>query len=206
MSDTAPKVEERTRLELPELFEHAVSASEQGPPTLQLSIGGEWRAATSGETFEVSSPIDGNAIALAQAADKDDVEAAIRAAREARASFRETTAAERLEICERAAEIIDEHLDAFIDTIVIDLGKTSSQAKSEATATRERLGLVREEARKIFGEYLPGDWIPDTKGKSGIVLREPLGTVAAIGPFNYPLFLSASKIIPAIVAGNTVVA
>lgn len=205
MSDTAPKVEERPRLELPELFEHAVAASEDGPPTLQLSIGGEWRPATSGETFEVSSPIDGTTIALAQAADEDDVEAAIGAARDARASFRETTAAERLEICERAAEIVDEHLDAFIDTVVIDLGKTPSQAKSEVTATRERLGLVREEARKIFGEYLPGDWVPDTKGKSGIVLREPVGTVAALGPFNYPLFLAASKIIPAIAGGNTVV-
>src|SRR5918996_1567957 len=65
---------------------------------------------------------------------------------------------------------------------------------------------AREEVRKIFGEYLPGDWIKDTRGKSGIVLREPVGTVAAIGPFNYPLFLAASKIIPAIAAGNTVVA
>ena len=206
MADTAPKVEEPAALELPELFDQAVSASEDGLPTLQLSVAGEWRPAESGETFEVSSPIDGSAIAMAQAAEQDDVEAAIAAARDARASFGETTAAERLEICERAAEIIDEHLDAFVDTIVVDLGKTQSQAKSEVTATRERLGLVREEARKIFGEYLPGDWIPDTKGKSGIVLREPVGTVAALGPFNYPLFLAASKIIPAIAGGNTVVA
>jgi acyl-CoA reductase-like NAD-dependent aldehyde dehydrogenase len=205
-SEAEVKVERPTAVEPSELAEKAVATAKGEPPTLQLFIGGEWRPAASGETFEVRSPIDDNEIALAQAAEQEDVEAAIDAALNARRSFREMTAAERIEICERAAETMSEHFDAFVDTIVVDLGKTPSQATSEVTATRERLALVREEVRKIFGEYLPGDWIPDTKGKSGIVLREPVGTVAAIGPFNYPLFLTASKIIPAIAAGNTVVA
>jgi len=205
-AEVMPMLDEPTSIELPELFDRVARVSDGAPPTLQLLIDGEWRGAQSGETFEVSSPIDDNTIAVAQAAGKDDVEAAIAAACRARSRFREMTAAERLEVCKRAAEIMAEHFETFIDAIVVDLGKTPSQAKSEATASRERLELVREEVRKIFGEYLPGDWIPDAKGKSGIVLREPVGTVAAIGPFNYPLFLSASKIIPAIAAGNTVVA
>ena len=204
--EAAPRVEHPTAVEPPELAEKAVVTAEGEPPTLQLFIDGEWRPAASGETFEVRSPIDDNQIAVAQAADEEDVEAAIDAALRARAGFRDKAAAERIEICERAAETLSEHFDALVDTIVVDLGKTPSQAQSEVTATRERLALVREEVRKIFGEYLPGDWMPDTKGKSGIVLREPVGTVAAIGPFNYPLFLTASKIIPAIAAGNTVVA
>ncbi len=204
--EAAHKVEQPTAVELPKLAEGAVEPAEGGMPTLQLLIDGEWRPASSGETFEVRSPIDDNVIALAQAADEDDVEAAIAAARSARARFREMSAAERIEICERAAETVTENFDAFVETIVVDLGKTSGQAESEVTATRERLQFVREEVRKIFGEYLPGDWIPDTRGKSAIVLREPVGTVAAIGPFNYPLFLTASKVIPALAAGNTVVA
>ena len=154
----------------------------------------------------MTSPIDGSVIAHVQKADTDDVTRAIAAARGARDRFRQVPAAERLEICERAAGILADNLSAFVDVIVADLGKTPDQARSEAEATRERLGLAREEVRKIFGEFIPGDWIRDTQGKSGIVLREPLGTVAAIGPFNYPLFLAASKIIPALVAGNTVVA
>jgi glyceraldehyde-3-phosphate dehydrogenase [NAD(P)+] len=93
-----------------------------------------------------------------------------------------------------------------VTVIVADLGKTPEAAESETKATRDRLRLVREEVRKIFGEFLPGDWIDDSAGKSAVVLREPVGTVAAIGPFNYPLFLAASKIIPALAAGNTVVA
>jgi len=131
-----PTLDEPTSLEFPGIFENAVRASDGAPPTLQLLIDGEWRAAQSGETFEVCSPIDDNTIAMAQAAGKEDVEAAIGAACRARSRFREMTAAERLEVCKGAAEIMAEHFDTFIDAIVVDLGKTPSQAKSEATASR----------------------------------------------------------------------
>ena len=206
---SAPRLDEPVSLRLPGFFGGATDdggGGADGVPIFQLLIGGDWRAAAGGEVFDVRSPIDGTVIARAQKAGRDDVMAAIDAAKGARADFRARPAAERLELCEEAAGIMAEHLDTFIDVIVANLGKTPSQAKSEANATRERLGLAREEVRKIFGEYLPGDWIPDTTGKAGIVLREPVGTVAAIGPFNYPLFLAASKIIPALAAGNTVVA
>src|SRR5918992_3380948 len=199
------KAGERASIMFPELFHDAASGS-NGVPELKILIAGEWRRATSGETFDVTSPVDGNVIARAQKSGTEDVEDAIRAAKEARAGFKSLSAAERLEICKRAAHIMEEHHQAFVDAVVVDLGKTPSQAKSEVDSTIERLELAREEVRKIFGEYLPGDWIADTEGKAGIVLREPVGTVAAIGPFNYPLFLAASKIIPALAAGNTVVA
>jgi acyl-CoA reductase-like NAD-dependent aldehyde dehydrogenase len=189
---------------LPDLFSPALAGGD--PPLLQILVGGKWQAATTGETFDVRTPIDGSVIARAQRGGPEDVEAAVAAAVGARDDFRRQPAAERLELCEGAAEIMTEHLDSFVEAVVIDLGKTPEQAASEVNATRERLQLAREEVRKIFGEYLPGDWIPDTRGKAGIVLREPIGTVAAIGPFNYPLFLAASKIIPALAAGNTVVA
>lgn len=196
----------RVELELPELFAPAVGKGTDGLPELRLLIDGRWVGAASGETFPVHTPIDGSRIASAARAGSEDVEAAVAAARAARDGFRAVPASERLATCERAAELVAEHLDAFVHAIVVNLGKTPTQARSEAGATKERLELAREEVRKIFGEYLSGDWIPDTKGKSAVVLHEPLGTVAAIGPFNYPLFLAASKIIPALAAGNTVVA
>jgi glyceraldehyde-3-phosphate dehydrogenase [NAD(P)+] len=206
--DSAPRLESPAQVRLPKFFAPAVEAGEggDGPVTLQNLVGGTWGPARSGETFEVCSPIDGTVIARAPKGADEDVEAAVAAAVEARRAFGAIAAAERLRICEEAARVMEGHLDSFIDAVVTDLGKTPSQAESEVKATRERLELAREEVRKIFGEYLPGDWIGDTVGKSGIVLREPVGTVAAIGPFNYPLFLAASKIIPAIAAGNTVVA
>lgn len=192
-------------LDLPDFFSSAVERAGDGLTT-RLLIGGEWRPATGDEVFEDRSPIDGSVLVRAAKASADDVEAAIAAARDAREGFRTLPAAARLQICERAAEILGDHLDTFVAAVVADLGKTPEQATSEVKTTVERLGLVREEVRKIFGEYLPGDWIGETAGKSAIVLREPVGTVAAFGPFNYPLFLVASKIIPALAAGNTVVA
>jgi acyl-CoA reductase-like NAD-dependent aldehyde dehydrogenase len=199
------QVHDEVGVDVSEFFRPAILAAD-GSADLQLLIGGEWRAASKGEVFDVRSPIDGSVIARAAKATADDVEDAIAAARQARAGFRAEPASTRLEICARAAEILSEHADSFNRAIVADLGKTTDQAASEVKATRERLGLVREEVRKIFGEYLPGDWIPDSIGKSAVVLREPVGTVAAFGSFNYPLFLAASKIIPALAAGNTVVA
>ena len=204
-SKTLP-AEAPAALSVPSWAQPAIQPEEGATPSLQILIGDEWREATSGETFDVLSPIDGSVIARAQRGGEDDVEAAVTAARAARSEFRSLPSARRLEICKRAAELVGERLDDFIDAIVVDLGKTGEEARSEATATRERLELVREEVRKIFGEYLPGDWVPDAAGKNAVVLREPVGTVAAIGPFNYPLFLVASKIIPALAAGNTVVA
>jgi glyceraldehyde-3-phosphate dehydrogenase [NAD(P)+] len=62
-----------------------------------------------------------------------------------------------------------------------------------------------EEVKKISGEYIPGDWSDDTRGKIAVVIREPVGVVAAISPFNYPLFIQAAKVIPALLAGNSVV-
>ena len=147
-----PTVTAKPALDLPELFAHAVVKSEGAPPTLRLSIGGQWREARSGETFDVNSPIDGSVIARAQKADGGDVEAAIEAAAKARADFRKIPASDRLEICKAGAELMHEHLDDFIEAVVLDLGKTRTQAKSEVSSTAERLELVREEVRKIFGE------------------------------------------------------
>lgn len=199
------QISEQARVDVPDFFSTAI-APDGGTPTTHLLVAGKWQPASGGETFDVRSPIDGSVIARAARGSVDDVDDAVAAARDARAGFRDLPAAARLEICATAADILQNHHDAFVHAIVTDLGKTPEQARSEVKATRERLGLVREEVRKIFGEYLPGDWIPDTTGKSAVVLREPVGAVAAFGPFNYPLFLAASKIIPALAAGNTVVA
>ncbi|MDP9021635.1 MAG: aldehyde dehydrogenase family protein, partial [Actinomycetota bacterium] len=204
--DPQPSAIGPPRLDLPDLFQPIVASTTDGVPTLRILVGGEWQTAETGEDFAVRSPIDGTLIARAQRGGKGDVERAIAAATAARDDFLAVPAAERLRICEDAAQVMAGSRSAFQHTITIDLGKTATSADSEAGTTIERLDLVREEVRKIFGEYIPGDWIPGTIGKRGVVLREPLGTVAAIGPFNYPLFIPASKIIPALAAGNTVVA
>ena len=136
----------KVTLDLPSFFSPAVEQSGDGLTT-KLLIGGEWRPATGGEVFEDRSPIDGSVVARAAKGTAEDVTAAIEAARDARAEFRGLPAAARLEICQRAAAILEDHADTFVDAIVVDLGQTPEQARSEVNATRERLGLVREEVR-----------------------------------------------------------
>jgi acyl-CoA reductase-like NAD-dependent aldehyde dehydrogenase len=203
--DNVPTVDAPARLQRLDWLDPAVQWNAD-MPVLRLFVDGKWLQGRSGQTFEVRTPIDGGLLAQAQRATADDVETAINAAVRRQREWASTPAAERIGRCEAAAQLIQERVDAIAQAITLDLGKTLEAAHSETSAAAERLAMVREEVRKITGEYLHGDWIPDTVGKQAIVLREPIGTVAAIGPFNYPLFLSASKIIPAIAAGNTVVA
>ena len=65
--------------------------------------------------------------------------------------------------------------------------------------------MTMEEARRIYGEYVPGDWATDTVGKMALIIREPVGVVACVSSFNYPLYIAFSKVIPALLAGNSVV-
>jgi glyceraldehyde-3-phosphate dehydrogenase [NAD(P)+] len=96
--------------------------------------------------------------------------------------------------------------EALIKTIMLEAGKPEEDARGEVQATIDRMELTMVEARKIFGEYLPGDWSEDTTQKMAIVIRQPVGVVASISPFNYPLFIASAKIVPALLAGNSVVA
>ncbi len=105
----------------------------------------------------------------------------------------------------KAAEIIRDYKDEFIEALILDAGKPYKNAEGEVKATIERLEKVVLDARRIMGEYIPGDWSHETFETEAVVKKEPLGVVLAISPFNYPLFTSATKIIPAMLAGNAVI-
>ncbi len=173
--------------------------------TFKMLIGGKWQASENGSAFDVHTPIDGSTIAKAQLAAHVDVDQAVNAAKENR-SIRDLPAIERIEIFNCAAGILEQHKDEFARVLQLEAGKTSHDANGEVEASIHRLRLTMEEARKIFGEYVPGDWSTTTVGKIALVIREPVGVVAAITPFNYPLYMAVSKIAPALLAGNTVVA
>ncbi|URA11257.1 aldehyde dehydrogenase family protein [Thermospira aquatica] len=181
-----------------------VAQEKDGIPHFHLLIDGCWRCLSSGESQDVINPATGEVIGRVPLANNQDAENAIQAAYRffEKLSF---DPLERLEIMKKAAEILASVREDMAKTIVLESGKPISVAFSEVDATIERLRLVEEEVRVLYGEYLPGEWVHDTKGKFAIVKRRPLGVVAAIAPFNYPLFIGAAKIIPALLAGNTVV-
>jgi acyl-CoA reductase-like NAD-dependent aldehyde dehydrogenase len=178
--------------------------TKDGIDTFKMLIGEKWRFSETGNVFDIHTPIDGSTIARAQLAALSDVDWAVISAKE-RGSIRELPAIERIEIFNCAAGILEQHKDELARVLQLEAGKTSRDAKSEVEASIHRLRLTMEEARRIFGDYVPGDWSTGTVGKIALVIREPVGVIAAITPFNYPLYMAVSKITPALLAGNTVV-
>lgn len=187
-----------------ELFKPLLSVSEVGVPVFRCAIGGQWREGA--HHTGVDTPIDGSIVAGVPQCGPAEARAAIDAAHAARRAIRDLPGWKRIEVFEKAAALLEEHRGAFEEALLLEAGKPHHDQQGEVGATIQRLRATRSEAGHIYGEYLPGDWAPDTVGKMALVVREPLGVVAAIGPFNYPLFIPTAKITPALLAGNTVVA
>ncbi len=187
------------------IFSEIFSTTVEGIDIYKTLINGCWTCFGSEKTFEVLNPATGKVFAKVPDCSQDDAKAAILAAKNF-SEIKRIPPLERLEIMEKASELVLKNKDYLAEIITKESGKPISVSLGEVKATYERLRLTMEEVRVLYGEYLPGEWVEDTKGKFAIVLRKPIGVVLAISPFNYPLFIAAAKIIPAILAGNTVIA
>jgi glyceraldehyde-3-phosphate dehydrogenase [NAD(P)+] len=187
-----------------DLFRPIFRISEVGVPVFRVHVGGKWREGE--HVLGVDTPIDGSVIAGVPQCSAAEAEEAVRAAHGARRAIRDLPGTGRIEVFERAAVLLREHAASFEEALLLEAGKPAHDRHAEVKAAGERLRAARAEASHIYGDYLPGDWAVDTAGKMALVVREPLGVVAAIGPFNYPLFIPTAKITPALLAGNTVVA
>ncbi|MEM0440460.1 MAG: aldehyde dehydrogenase family protein [Candidatus Caldarchaeum sp.] len=193
------------KLEFSRIFSDIYEEDEDGFPVFKAFIEGTWGGKPS-QTFDLISPVNGSSIAKVQKCTAVDVDKAVKSAKENQRKVRSLAAIDRIEIMEEAAKLLKNHVEDFARAITYEMGRPLADSPGEVNALAERLRLAMEDARKISGEYIPGDWSPDTVGKIAIVLREPVGVVGAIGPFNYPLFIPGAKIIPAILGANSVVA
>lgn len=173
--------------------------------TYKMYIGGKWVAASSGETQDVFTPIDGSVIAKVPKASVKDAEKAINSAFDSREKIAKIAAVDRAKLLNKIGDLIYANMNELVDIITLDAGKPKSVSKGEVEATAERFKYAAEEAKEIRGESLLGDSVPWGKEKVGMVMRQPLGVVLAISPFNYPLFIASAKIAPALAAGNSVV-
>jgi glyceraldehyde-3-phosphate dehydrogenase [NAD(P)+] len=170
-----------------------------------MFVEGRWVESFDKTYFELHTPIDGSLLGYIPKAGVEDVEKAVGVARGEQRKIRDLAAIERIEIFRQAAQVLEERMGDFVTALVHEAGKPRRDAEGEVSATALRLKLTMEEVKKISGEYIPGDWSDDTRGKIALVIREPVGVVAAISSFNYPLFIQAAKVIPALLAGNSVV-
>lgn len=168
-----------------------------------LFINGEWKEAQ--EYTELFSPYNGDLIAEVGQAGIEETEEAIRAAETAAAGMAKIPAYERAAILERTASLLERRSEELVRTLALEAAKPVKTGRGEVARAIQTYKFAATEARRIHGETVPLDAAPGGEGRIAFTLRKPLGVVAAITPFNFPLNLVAHKVGPAIAAGNTVV-
>ena len=166
-------------------------------------LDGKW--IEEGDIVEIKAPYDGNVIANVFQGRREHAEAAIKAAVKAFGTTRRLPAFERQRVLRRVAQTISERKQEFSRTLAQEAGKPIKAARTEVERAVFTFTVAAEESTRIYGEYLPLDWQEFTAGRWGIVRRFPLGPLAGITPFNFPLNLVAHKVAPAIAAGCSMV-
>lgn len=169
----------------------------------KLFINGEW--VESKEYADLYSPFSGEKIAEIPQASNEQVDAAIDSAYINRETMASLTAYRKAEILENLAILLKENRKKAADIISMESAKPLKFSLGEVDRTIETYKFAAEEAKRIHGEMIPLDAAKNGANKLGYTLREPIGVVAAITPFNFPMNLVAHKVGPAIAAGNTVV-
>jgi len=169
----------------------------------KIFLAGEWRA--TGDVYEVRSPADHAVVARAHRARPADIEDALVAARKAFALTRSMPTYERTAILHKIADGLRLRRDELVRILALEAGKPVKAGRAEVDRAIFTFDLAAEESRRIGAELFPMDWAPWGADRVGLVKRFPIGPIAGITPFNFPLNLSAHKIAPAIAAGNTIV-
>ncbi len=169
----------------------------------KLFIGGKW--SDGGEPMQVLNKYTREPFAILPKARREDVDEAIAAALKVAPIMADMPAHQRSEILRRTATLLREHKEDLAKTIAIEAGKALKYARIEVDRAISTFTIAAEEAKRIHGETIPLDAVPAGEGYFGFWLRRPVGVVAAISPFNFPLNLVAHKVAPALAAGNTVV-
>ncbi|MGB6407668.1 MAG: aldehyde dehydrogenase family protein [Planococcus donghaensis] len=168
-----------------------------------LYIDKQWVETT--DYVELFSPYSNEKIGDIPKASKEDVEKAIDAATNASEEMANLTAYQRAEILEQLVALFIEHRERAAKLISLESAKPLKYALGEIDRTIETYKFAAEEAKRLTGEMVPMDAAKGGSNRLAYTLREPVGVVAAITPFNFPQNLVAHKIGPAIASGNTVV-
>jgi lactaldehyde dehydrogenase len=167
----------------------------------RMFVAGEWVDAD--ERTDVVHPYDGSVVGSVPMADEDRIRSAIDAA-DAAFEASPLSAYERFELLSTAARRLEDRADEVARVLTSEQGKPLSEAHAEVDRGIQALDLSAEQAKRMFGEYVPMDAQKGFAEDHCFTQREPLGVVAAITPFNFPLNLMVHKVGPALAAGNAV--
>ncbi len=166
-----------------------------------LFIDGKWQPADGGRTFDVTDPSTGELIGQASDAGAAETDRAIAAAKEAFASWSRETAYRRAEVLWAAHALMMERLEDLAGLMTLEQGKPLKAAKNEVRYAADFLSWFAEEAKRVYGGSIPSAR-PDQRLS---VLRQPVGVVAGITPWNYPISMITRKVAPAVAVGCSIV-
>src|SRR6476619_6265221 len=164
----------------------------------KICVGGKWVDAVEGGTMEVLNPATGETIAEVPSGTQADVDRAVEAAKKALPEWLETTPGERAEALLKLADAIEDNAEELAELESVNVGKPLSYARDEMPVSADNFRFFAGAARvlegKSAGEYM--------RGYTSMIRREPVGIVAGIAPWNYPLMMAVWKMGPALAAGN----
>lgn len=167
----------------------------------RLYIDGEWRAGSTGETFDVENPATGEIIATMASATSDDALAALDAADRAQREWARTSPRSRSDILRRGFDLVAARAEEFATLMTVEMGKPISEARGEVTYGNEYLRWFSEETVRHYGRFTT---VPEGALRM-ITTHKPVGPCLLITPWNFPLAMATRKVAPAIAAGCTMV-
>src|SRR5512142_826824 len=179
--------------------------------SVESSVLGEFGCVVAGrpmrtsEIVEVRSPYDNAVIAVVHRAGRQQIEQAIAGAVQAFKTTRALPSWKRAEILDKISGEISRRGEELARTIALEAGKPIRTARVEVGRAAFVFKVAAEESKRIYGEIIPLDWLPGNDGREAHVRRVPLGPVAGITPFNFPLNLVGHKVAPALASGDPII-
>jgi succinate-semialdehyde dehydrogenase/glutarate-semialdehyde dehydrogenase len=167
----------------------------------EMFIDGKWCEAQGGGTLGVINPATEGVITDVAYGGRADARRAVEAAARALPSWMKLTAYDRAKVLKKTAELMRERADAIARTLTMEQGKPLAESKAEVLHSADTFEWFAEEGKRAYGEVIPNS----QPGKRHVTLKHPVGVVAAISPWNFPVTLQARKIAPALAAGCTIV-
>jgi acyl-CoA reductase-like NAD-dependent aldehyde dehydrogenase len=164
---------------------------------------GGWRS--SSDTLEVTNPYNDDIVGVTSFATDGDLDAAIAAAEDAFEVMRAMPSYERVNALTKLATLMEARQEDIARILSQEAGKPLRDARVESARGTFTLQIAAEEARRLEGEMIPLDLMPSSKGRFGVTRKVPIGPIAGISPFNFPLNLALHKVAPAIASGNSIV-
>jgi alpha-ketoglutaric semialdehyde dehydrogenase len=169
--------------------------------TFKNFVGGEWVEAASGESFETTSPANGEVLGVFPRSGVEDVDRAVEAAKSAYEDWRLVPAPRRGEILFRFGQLLADHKDELAELMAREMGKVLPEAAGDVQEAIDMSFYMGGEGRRLFGHTTPSE----LRDKFNMSVRQPIGVIGVITPWNFPIAIPSWKIAPALVCGNTIV-